>query len=181
MPISAVTGSRRTLSMTAVAALLCLSAGGALAEEAKAPMYECNQGGQVTFSEEPCAGQERKIDVQYDEPSGNDAAAAQEAAQAEENAAGAVAQAAVLDAQILEKQQEIAQLRVERAARVAELRQRRFEGTEQLDQNAWQAQMTQQIASVYEDYSARIVNASADLSALQSQRAALGAPGPASP
>ena len=162
-------------------AVLSLAVGGVAAGEADARMYECRQGGQLTFSDQPCAGQERTIDVPYEEPSASGAAAARQAVRAEENAVDAVAQAAVLDAQILDKQQEIARLQTERDAQVAQLQQQVFQGTENLDQNAWQAQMTQRIASVEESYNARIVAANAQLDALQSQRAALGGAGAANP
>ena len=48
------------------------------AEEAAVQVNECHQGGQVTFSDEPCVGREQTLEVDYDRP---DAAQARAAAQ----------------------------------------------------------------------------------------------------
>jgi hypothetical protein len=161
-----------------LAALLCLAVASARAEAAEAQVYECNQGGTVTFSETPCAGQERKVDIEYDRLSPTQSQDAQAAEQSAEDRAGAVAQADLLDTEILNVQQEIGRLQTERDARLAAMKQQRDIGGESLDQAAWLAQQNAQIASVYQDYSDRIVTATAKLSDLQAQRAALGGPAP---
>jgi hypothetical protein len=170
--------SHRRPILVGLAASLCLVAGQAPAGEDQTQVYECNQGGTVVFSQEPCAGTERKVDIQYDQPSQAQTQGAEAAMGAEENQAGAVAQADLLDTQIQNLQQQISQLQIERDARLAEMKQQRNQGTEDLDQAAWLAQQNAQIESVYQDYNSRIVTATAQLNDLQARRAALGGPGP---
>ena len=178
MKVFAPIDPSRALPLLVPAALLCLTANIARAEEADAKMYECNQGGKITFSDQPCTGQERKIDIQYQQPGQTQAQDAQAAARQQEGEAGAVAEAELLDTEIVNAEQEITRLQTERDTRVAEMRQQMQAGTENLDKDAWLAQQDAQIESVYQDYSARIVNLNARLSDLQARRAALGGPVP---
>ena len=178
MKLFAPVGPSRALPLLVPAALLCITANIGRAEEADAKMYECNQGGKITFSDQPCAGQARKIDIQYEQPGQTQAQDAQTAVRQQEGEAGAVAEADLLDTEILNAEKEVVRLQTERDARVAETRQQMQEGTESLDKDAWLAQQDAQIESVYEDYNARIVNANARLSDLQARRAALGGPVP---
>jgi hypothetical protein len=156
-------------------ALLCLAAG-AVAEAAVDRIYECDQGGTVTFSDQPCTGPEHIREVEYDQPSGSqtrDAVAGQE----DEARSGAVAEASVLDTEILKTEQEISRLKIERTARLAEMREQRRLGSEDRDRAAWLQQMDQKMESTYQEYSARIITATERLNALNERRAALGVGG----
>ena len=127
------------------------------AEEAAVQVYECHQGGKVTFSETPCAGAERSVEVDYSRPNPAQARQADEAAFVADDRAGVVAQAAVLDAEILNLEQHISNLQTEREARVSALRDQLAQGTERLDSAAWEKGMNQQIVSTYNDLSDTIL------------------------
>lgn len=170
----------RRRARAALAGFLCLAASAILAEVAEQQVYECNRDGAITFSQEPCAGQERTLDIEYDRPSRAQGEAAAAAAQGAQMQAGAIAQAAVLDREILASEERLTNLKIQRDARLAELKQQRDIGSETLDQAAWLAGMNQQIESVYQDYSDRIVAEDARLDELRAQRAALGDPAPGS-
>jgi hypothetical protein len=180
MKLFAPIGPSRALPLLVPAALLCLIPNFGCAEEADAKMYECNQGGVVTFSDQPCAGQERKIDIQYEQPGQTQVQEAQAAAQQRDDQAGAVAEADLLNTEILNIQQEISRLQTERFARMAEMKKQIQGGTESLDKDAWLAQQRAQMESVYQDYTARIIDANSHLNDLQARLAALGGPVPGS-
>ncbi len=157
--------------------LAALPAGQPAAEEVAVPVYECHQGGEVTFSEAPCVGTEQTVSIDYSQP---DAAQSEDAAfadQAAEAQAGAVAQAAVLDTEILNLEQQITNQQAERDARVAALRQQLAEGTEDPNQSAWEAAMNQQIDSTYNTYNDTILAERRRLDQLQAQRQSLGGQG----
>jgi len=157
--------------------LAALLAGQPAAEEAAIQVYECHQGGKVTFSDEPCVGTEQTLKIDYSRPDaaqGEDAAFAAQAAEAQ---AGAVAQAAVLDAGILNLEQQITNQQAERDAQIAALRQQLAEGTQDPDPSAWQAAMNQQILSTYEKYNDTILAERRRLDQLQAQRESLGGQG----
>lgn len=163
------------ISASALRAAVCLGlAGGNLALAADVQVYECVQNGQKTFSSQPCAGEERKLDVQFDQP--NPAAQAANAAALQQ--ADAVAEANLLDNQILAAQQQVAQLGTERAATVAQINQEIWKGTEQLNADAWKAQKEAEAASVYQNYSNQIQAAQDRLNMLLARRAALNSSTP---
>ncbi len=174
MNLSVLNRPSRLRTLAGFAAVLSLAACVAGAEEVDDQVYECNQGGKITFSDQPCAGEERKVDIRYNEPNQAQTLEAQSADQAAE--AGAIAEADLLDTQILNTQKEISRLQTERSARLAEMKQQRDIGSEERDQAAWIASQNAQIESVYQDYTARIVTATARLDDLQARRAALSGP-----
>jgi hypothetical protein len=145
-----------------------------LAEEAAVRMYECNQGGEITFSDVPCAGTERRVELDYAQPDPAQAQAAAVAAQAAEDRAGTLAQAQLLDAEVLNLEQHISNLEHERDARIGALRDQLAQGTENPDTDAWQAAINQQIRSATDNYSDSILAARARLDALRAERQALG-------
>lgn len=102
-----------------------------------------------------------------------EAAPSSESPSIEARQADAVAEANLLDDQILQTEQQITRLRIERDARVAEIRQQRFNVTEDRDVTAWEMKMDQEIKSVHQDYSARIVSENAQLDSLGARRAVL--------
>jgi len=131
----------------------------------------------VTFSDEPCVGTEQTVKIDYSRPDaaqGEDAAFAAQAAEAQ---AGAVAQAAVLDSEILNLEQQITNQQTERDARVAALRQQLAQGTEDPNPSAWQAAMNQQIDATYNNYNDTILAQRRRLDQLQAQRQSLGSQG----
>jgi hypothetical protein len=151
---------------------------GSLAEETAVQMYECNQGGTVTFSDVPCAGMRRSVELDYSRPDAAQAQAAAAAAQAAEDRAGTRAQADLLDAEILNLEQRISNLQTERDARLAALNNQLAQGTESPDADAWQAAINQQILSVTNNYNDGILAQRKRLGELRTQRQGLTDPGP---
>ena len=163
-------GARGLGVLTAILSLNLAAGQGAV------KVYECRQDGQVTFSDQPCAGHEQRLEVDYSRPGAAQAQAAAQSAAVLENRAGTVAQVYVLDQEILSLEQQIANQETERDQAVADLRNRLAQGTEATDTAAWQAQLNQQITATYEGYNDRILAERARLADLKSQRAFLGAP-----
>jgi hypothetical protein len=165
----------RGLVRLGLAGLTCLSAIWSQADAADRQVYECKEDGKVTFSQMPCSGQERKVDVQYDQPGQvpTDSAPSTAPPEVEIRQADAVAEANLLDDQILHIEQQISRLQIERDARVAELRQQRVVGTENRDVTTWETKLDQEIESVYQHYSDRIISENAKLERLRDRRAAL--------
>jgi hypothetical protein len=161
--------------------VLCLAAmpgAESAAAEVQQQVYKCNQGGQITFSQTPCAGQAQSVEVEYTQP---DAAQAQQAAaqaQEEEGVAGAVAQAAVLDAQIQSMERRISDLETQRDAELTLLRAQLAAGTENPNPQAFQESMEAQIVATTENYDHEILQARTQLGELQAQREALAGGGP---
>lgn len=174
MHTSSVVAINRIRALTLLIALLWLAAT-TVAEAAVDQMYECDQDGTVTFSDQPCTGPERIRDVEYDQPSGSSQTRNAEAAvQDEEAESGAVAQADVLNTEILKTEQQISRLEIERTTRLAEMREQRRLGSEDRNRAAWLQQMDQKMESTYQDYSAQIITATERLNELKARRAALG-------
>ena len=125
-----------------------------------------------------CPGPEHIREVEYDRPN-PDSAADQTSAitQAAEAEASAVAQGDILSAEILKAEQQISHLRIERTARLAEMREQRRLGSEDRDRAEWLEQMDQQMESVYQDYSDQITTETQRLNDLQARRAAIDADG----
>ncbi|MGE5155840.1 MAG: DUF4124 domain-containing protein [Bdellovibrio bacteriovorus] len=157
-------------------AFLSLVAAPTLAAEVQQRVYECKEGGQVIFSDQPCGTQERQINLQYDQPSAAQATEAGAAARAAEAAADQAAETNLLDTEILNAEKALSQLETERDAAVAALRAQRDAGTEGLDQDAWVAQMNAKMESTYQDYTNEIINAHSRLNDLRARRAALDRP-----
>jgi hypothetical protein len=179
MKVFAPRGARRTLPLVVSAALLCLAINPARAEQAGVKMYECNEGGSVTYSDRPCVGQERELDIRYQRPDQVQEQRAETEVQQQEETAGVVAEAALLDTEIQNLGQEIVRLQAERDDRLAEIRQQILRGTESRDQAAWMAQQNAQVESIREDYDGRILDANTRLNGLQARRAGLAASPPA--
>jgi hypothetical protein len=171
----------RVLLVFAPAALSCLGASLACAEDADVKMYECKQGGSITYSDRPCVGQERELDIRYQRPDQVQEQRAETEVQQQEETAGVVAEAALLDTEIQNLGQEIVRLQAERDDRLAEIRQQILRGTESRDQAAWMAQQNAQIESIREDYDGRILDANTRLNDLQARRAGLAASPPGGP
>ncbi len=150
------------------------------AEEAAVQVYECHQGGQVTYSDAPCAGQEQTLEVEYNQLDPSQARQAAKSAAALVYQADSVAQANLLDAEILSLEQQIANQETERDARVAALRNQLAKGTEETNTTAWEAAINQQIASTYDGFSDNILAQRAQLGALKAQRESLGRQAPPS-
>jgi len=172
MPALSVVPINRILALTLLIAPLWLAAT-TLAEAAVDQMYECDQDGTVTFSDQPCTGPERIRDVEYDQPSGSQTRNAEAALQDEEAESGAVAQADVLNTEILKTEQQISRLQIQRTTRLAEMREQRRLGSEDRDRAAWLKKMDQEMESTYQDYSAQIITATERLNELKARRAAL--------
>jgi hypothetical protein len=172
--------SQRVSALSVPAAVLltlvCVGWNLALAREAEQRVYECNQGGQVIFSDQPCDGQERQLTLEYDQPSQSQTQESEAAAQSAEAAAGTAAEANLLDIEILNAEKGLSRLEAERDAQVAGLKAQRDAGSENLDENTWLAQMNAKIESTYQDYTDQILTERTQLDALRARRAALGGP-----
>ncbi len=151
-------------------ALLALSAASPSADEARVVLYECNKNGVVTFSDQPCGTREERVEVEYDR---TDSAREGAAARNEEAQVDRVAEAELLNTEILNAQRQLSDLENERDMRIAELDQQDFAGSEGLDQNAWQNSMDEKIREVATRYQNRIDVARARLAELEGRRAAL--------
>ncbi len=95
---------------------------------------------------------------------------------ASEAQAGQTAEAELLDTEIFNSSQRLSTLPVQRDAEIAALRERRFHGTDALDQDAWKADMTRQMEAVAAKYQSSIDAEQARIDTLRARRAALGAP-----
>lgn len=168
--------STRSVSAAALLTLFCLAWNLALAREAEQRVYECNQGGLVIFSDQPCGDQERQLTLEYDQPSEAQIQDAEAAAQSAEAAAGTAAEANLLDIEILSAEKGLSRLETERDAQVAGLKAQRDAGSENLDENTWLAQMNAKIESTYQAYTDQILTARNQLDALLARRAALDGP-----
>ena len=163
------------------------------AAEGEVAVYECHQDGKVIFSGTPCTepggdpvldpwpARQRTLEVDYSRPDAVQAQQAQQSAAALEYQTGAVAQADLLDTEILNLETRIANLAIERDAQVAALRNQLAQGTESTDTASWAAGLNQQIASVTSNAADAILAEQARLGELQAQRAALGPAAPPSP
>jgi hypothetical protein len=178
MKLSRPTASKPTpwLSATALTSLLCLNGSAALGEEVQQRVYECRQGGQVIFSDQPCGAGERQLNLEFNQPSRAQESEAAATAQEEESIANQAGQANLLDTEILGAQQKVSRLQTERDATVAELRAQRDAGSENLDQAAWVAEMNAKIEATYQDYTNEIIDARSHLNMLRAQRATLSNP-----
>lgn len=159
-------------------ALLAICAAPSPAGEGEVKLYECNDKGIVTFSDQPCGARQQSIELEYERPDPAKAQGAAAAARANEAKAGQIAEAELLDTEILNTQERISRLETERDGRIAGLRQQRFAGTEALDQNAWQVEMNNQIGAVAAEYQTAIDTEQTRLADLQAKRAALPSPQP---
>jgi hypothetical protein len=180
MKASAPRVSRRVSPLIVSAALWCLAAGPARAEQAGVKMYECKEGGSVTYSDRPCVGQERELDIRYQKPDQAQEQRIEAQAQQQEAGADVAAEAALLDTEIGNLGQEIVRLQAERDDRLAQIQQQILRGTQSRDQTAWMAQQNAQIESITEEYDGRILDANTRLNDLRARRAGLAAspPGP---
>jgi hypothetical protein len=155
-------------------AILTLATAPLIAGQAAVGVYECTKNGVTTFSDQPCGPQEKHIEVDY-QRAGPGAGAA---AQAAEGQAGVVAQAQLLDTEILNSQQRISRLQDAQRVRIAELRQAGFQGNEQLDAAAFRAQTDAEIQATANRYQIEIDQEASRLANLQARRAALPPPQP---
>lgn len=172
MHTSSVFARHRRPAPALLVGLLSIAAGPA-SEAAVEQLYECEQNGAVTFSDRPCTGEEHKRTLEFDQPSAAESSKAEADMRAKETASDALARTSVLDTEILKTEKHITHLRIERDARLAEMRQQRLLGSEDRDRAAWLNQMNQEMESVYQDYSAQIVAATERLNDLKARRAAL--------
>lgn len=175
-PTSSMPVSWPPRSAAALISLLCLYGATVLGEEVQRRVYECRQGDQVIFSDQPCGAGERQMSLEYDQPSTAEESEATAAAQDAEAVADREAEANLLDNEILKAEQDLSRLKTERAASVAELRAQRDAGSENLDQDAWVAEMNAKIESTYQDYTNEIIDAGSQLNALRAKRATLANP-----
>jgi len=153
--------------------LLSLGVPPLLAEGAEKQVYECKNGDQVILSEEPCGANEQRLEVGYNPADNAEAAQAEGATKAEEAQASDVAEAELLDTEILNAQERITALEDERDARLAEIAKTTFSESEQLDEQAWKAQKEAAIQAVNTQYDGEIQTEQARLADLQTKRAAL--------
>lgn len=158
--------------------ILVLSWGSSCAaDNAAVRVYECKQGGTLSFSDAPCVGAgaatERSIEVDYTQPDAAQASAATESDAVQEKQADQVADIALLNADILSQQQRIKNLEMERDARTAELRRQLAEGTQLLDKNAWESRIYQQIDNIQANYNDTIIGEQQHLGELNARRASL--------
>ena len=163
-PKPAATAATRLLAVA-----LSLGIAGTAAVAADQPMYRCQQGDEVIFSQEPCGADARAIDVQYDAPSPAEAdAAAQEAAAAETAAAAGVA--TVEHTQRIEGlEREIEDLKRERDAVVVDLAEERQQGTTDRADDTFRLQKRGEMREAIDDYNSRIEAREAELNQLLGQ------------
>lgn len=141
------------------------------AEEAAVQVYECRQDGKVMFSGTPCTdpdgdpvvdpgpARQQTLELDYARPAAAQLQQARQAAAVAEYRADTVAEAALLDTEILNLEQRISNLQTERDARVS-------------------AVPPEQVESVTDSYNDTILAERARLGELQARRASLG---PAAP
>jgi hypothetical protein len=171
-----LTRTHRNLGSLGLGTLFALAATPGLAAETALGVYECHKNGVVTFSDQPCGPSTERVEVDYSRPDAAAAQAAASAAQASEAQAGQTAEAELLDTEIFNSSQRLSTLPVQRDAEIAALRERRFHGTDALDQDAWKADMTRQMEAVAAKYQSSIDAEQARIDTLRARRAALGAP-----
>ena len=151
------------------------------AENTTVRVYECQQGGTPSFSDEPCEGAgaatDRSIEVDYTQPDAAQSRAAAESLAVQEEQADKVADLDLLNADILSQQQRIKNLEMERDARIAALRRQLAEGTERLDKNVWESQIYQQIDTIQANYNDTIIGEQQHLAELNARRASMDGQG----
>jgi hypothetical protein len=143
--------ARAALSLAAAVAL-----GATAAAAADKPMYRCQDGETVTYSQEPCGPGAREIDVRYDAPSPDAAAAADARLQAEEAAADEAAADTARRQRIHAAERELGQLRADRDRAVAELAAERQHGTVDRADDAFREAKTGEMQAVIDRYDTRI-------------------------
>ncbi|WP_295456978.1 hypothetical protein [uncultured Thiodictyon sp.] len=162
------------------------------AGEGEVQVYECHQGGKVIFSGTPCtdpggdpvlepgSARQRTLELDYSRPSAGQVQQAEKSAAALERQTGVVAEAALLDTEILSLETRIANLQTERDVRVSALNAQLAQGATPNDTPAsWAAGLNQQIIAVTNNFNDTILAERARLGELQARRAALGpAPSP---
>ncbi|ESQ17290.1 MAG TPA: hypothetical protein DDY14_00830 [Chromatiaceae bacterium] len=168
---------RQSLLRAGFAPFVCIATLATSIQAADVKVYECDQDGTLTFSQEPCGDQPQQLDIQYDQPDQEQTESAISAARNRQFEADNIAQSDVLDNEIQRTEQQINRLQSERQERLAEMSQQEFRGSEERDEEAWITQMNQKMESVDQDYKARIISETARLDRLRAQRAALPRPG----
>jgi hypothetical protein len=148
---------------------LTLALACAAATAADQPMYRCQDGDAVTFSQEPCDADAREIDVHYDAPTPAAAAAADASLQAEEAGAGQAAATTARRQQIEATERSIEHLRTERDRAVTELGAQRQHGTEARADDTYRERKTGEMKTVIDQYDTRIEAAEAELRQLLQQ------------
>ncbi|WP_058555912.1 hypothetical protein [Thiohalocapsa sp. ML1] len=151
----------------AIAALLACPCG--LSVAADAPMYRCQQGDEVIFSQEPCGPDARAIDVQYDAPSAAEAAAADQAAAAAQSAAAAGVADIERTQRIEGLEREIRHLQAERDRAVNALAIERQQGTEERADATHGIELRGEMRATNDDYNARIEAREIELQQLLAQ------------
>ncbi|WP_295393504.1 hypothetical protein [uncultured Thiodictyon sp.] len=164
------------------------------AGEGEVAVYECHQGGKVIFSGAPCTdpggdpvldpwpARQRRLEVEYSRPDAVQAQQAQQSAAAMEYQAGTVAEADLLDTEILNLETRIANLETERDVQVSALNGQLAQGAGPNETAAsWAAGLNQQIISVTNNFNDTILGERTRLGELQARRASLGPAAPPSP
>jgi hypothetical protein len=156
--------ARAALSLAAAVAL-----GATAAAAADKPVYRCQDGDTIAYSQGACGPGAREIDVHHDTPSADAAAAADARLQTEEAAADQAAADTARRQRIRATERELEQLRADRDHAVAELAAERQHGTEERADDTFREQQTGEMQAVIDRYDTRIEARELELRRLQQQ------------
>jgi hypothetical protein len=137
------------------------------ADAAEQRMYRCEEGGEVTYSEEPCGPSARELDVQFDEPSAAETSDADAGLAAEEAETTQDAAALERRQRITAAERKIEHLRTERDRRLADLADKLNRGTESRADADYRTQVLGEMATVRDQYNTRIQAIEAELTQLR--------------
>jgi hypothetical protein len=160
---------RHYLAAARLATAVLLACPCGLSVAADAPMYRCQQGDEVIFSQEPCGPDARAIDVQYAAPTAAEAAAAEQAAAAAQSAAAAGVADIERTQRIEGLEREIRHLQGERDRAVTALAVERQQGSEERADATHGIEMRGEMRATIDDYNARIEAREIELQQLLAQ------------
>jgi hypothetical protein len=143
------------------------------AKAADRPMYRCQSGDVVTFSQEPCGPDAQPVDVHYDAPSSTQADAEARAEAMEADAQDGLA-AIERDQRITALERELEALQRQRDHAVATLAAERQHGTEARDDDTYRLRKRAEMQATVDDYAVRIEAKQAQLQQLRTEQTPTG-------
>lgn len=153
----ALTGCRRAsarLAGAARAAALLLAAvcAAAPADQAATGAYECREDSVPTFSDGPCQGDAREVEIDYDRPSSADAEAAEDRLDTQQQRGELYAERIALQREIARSEGRISDLRKDRDEELARLQETKHDDEARPSQALWNERQSGRQASLAARY-----------------------------
>jgi hypothetical protein len=162
---------------TTAVLLLAATIGVATGEERRLDAYECDtDDGVATFSDTPCGPEQRRIEVDYDQPDAPQARAAEAKAQAAQARSDRYAEQIALQREIARSEGRINDLQKERDAELEQLRATLEDDAARVTQSIWNQGVSARMQAVVDRYDSEIREERARLDRLLRREAEIGRP-----